>query len=234
MKDYQVFVVSLLVMGGCTQAVKEIGKKPSLSRIGDDLIDEELTEPNVVYSQAPKEASFSTWSLRHGVLFRDKLARKPGDILTIRVSINDRAKLDNRSNSKRVSGRTLGATGKYGVAGVGSNANADFGLNSNSSFKGDGGTARSEAIDVSIAAVVTRTLGNGNLIVRGSQEIRVNHELRVLTIAGIVRPIDINPDNVISYERIAEARISYGGRGHISYVQQPTTGQQFLNRVLPF
>ena len=85
-----------------------------------------------------------------------------------------------------------------------------------------------------MAAVVTRVLSNGNLVVRGSQEVRLNAELRVLTIAGIVRPTDIGPNNTISYERIAEARVSYGGRGHITNMQRPPYGQQILNTVLPF
>ncbi|WP_292388806.1 flagellar basal body L-ring protein FlgH, partial [Mesorhizobium sp.] len=98
----------------------------------------------------------------------------------------------------------------------------------------DGEINRSENLELNVAAVVTEVLPNGNLMIRGSQEVRVNYELRVLTIAGMVRPSDIGAENTIPYERIAEARISYGGRGRVSEVQQPAYGQQILDQVLPF
>ena len=107
-------------------------------------------------------------------------------------------------------------------------------MSSSSSSQGQGNIDRSEQIQVSVAAVVTRVLANGNLMISGTQEVRVNYELRVLTIAGIVRPSDIGAENTINYERIAEARISYGGRGRVSEVQQPAYGQQILDQVLPF
>ena len=100
--------------------------------------------------------------------------------------------------------------------------------------RGTGTTARSEDLDLLVAAVVTAVMPNGNLMIRGSQEVRVNAELRILHIAGIVRPSDIGADNTVSYERIAEARISYGGRGRLTEVQQPPYGQQILDQVLPF
>ena len=110
----------------------------------------------------------------------------------------------------------------------------DASLDSKTKTNADGATERSETIELNVAAVVTDVLPNGNLVIKGSQEVRVNYELRVLTIAGIVRPSDIGGQNTISYERIAEARISYGGRGRISEVQQPAYGQQILDNVLPF
>ena len=117
---------------------------------------------------------------------------------------------------------------------VGSSGSLDGAVNSSTATAGDGETKRSEDLELSIAAVVVEVLGNGNLVIQGSQEVRVNAELRVLTIGGIVRPIDIGPQNTISYERNAEARISYGGRGRLTEVQQPPYGQQILDRVLPF
>ena len=86
---------------------------------------------------------------------------------------------------------------------------------------------------MSVGAVVTDVLPNGNLIVSGSQEVRVNYELRVLNIAGIVRPRDISKENTIAYNKIAEARISYGGRGRMMEVQQPGWGQQIFDRFRP-
>ena len=107
-------------------------------------------------------------------------------------------------------------------------------LDSKTDTQANGEIQRSESLALNVAAVVTDVLPNGNMMIRGSQEVRVNAEMRVLTIAGIVRPSDIGAENTISYDRIAEARISYGGRGRISEVQQPAYGQQILDQVLPF
>ena len=111
---------------------------------------------------------------------------------------------------------------------------ADGNIDSGTSTKGKGSIARSEHIRLAVAAVVTQVLANGNLLITGSQEVRVNHEVRVLTIAGIVRPQDIEADNTISYDKIAEARISYGGRGPINEVQRPAWGQRLFDVVTPF
>jgi flagellar L-ring protein precursor FlgH len=110
----------------------------------------------------------------------------------------------------------------------------DSSIDSKSSTKGEGAITRSESIELLVAAVVTGTLPNGNLVISGTQEVRVNFEVRVLTVEGIVRPRDISTENMVSYEKIAEARISYGGRGTVTDMQQPGWGQQLLDLNTPF
>jgi flagellar L-ring protein precursor FlgH len=151
----------------------------------------------------------------------------------VQISINDSAQLSNRSNRKRTGSKSLGLTGSFDIAGTGTSGSLDAALESDTAFNGNGGVSRSESINVRVAALVREVMPNGNLMISGSQEVLVNSELRFLTITGLVRPSDILPDNTISYERIAEARISYGGRGRISEVQQPAYGQQILDRLSP-
>lgn len=223
-----------LLLAGCGNSLREVGVEPALSPVGAGL--DGVPPPPVQYAgyPAPPQKRFSLWNDRQSRLFTDPRALSPGDILTVRININDRARFKNESDRKRIASRSLGAALDYEWDGVGSGGSLDGKINSATASAGDGETKRSEDLELSIAAVVVEVLGNGNLVIQGSQEVRVNAELRVLTIGGIVRPTDIGPQNTISYERIAEARISYGGRGRLTEVQQPPYGQQILDQVLPF
>ena len=161
-----------------------------------------------------------------------------GDIVTVIIAINDKATLGNSSGRSQTTkdGLAIDYGFNNGSASSSSSQPAKIvgDLASTSSSQGQGSIDRSEQIQVSVAAVVTRVLPNGNLVISGSQEVRVNYELRQLTVAGIVRPSDVSLNNTIAYDHIAEARISYGGRGRQSDVQQPSWGQQVYDAVKPF
>ncbi|RLQ89592.1 flagellar basal body L-ring protein FlgH [Notoacmeibacter ruber] len=229
------------LLTGCSQSFKEINRPPDMSPVGAGIA---TTQP-VAWSaypayQTPPQRGYSLWNKRGSGLYVSQRALEPGDLLTVLIEINDRASISNESDRSRTSGRSLGLNGKYDYeivadelsVGAG-NGNGSLGTTSSSDFAGSGSTKRSEVIRLSMSAVVTEVLPNGNLVIRGTQEVRVNAELRVLQVAGIVRPGDIGPNNTIDYDRIAEARISYGGRGRISEVQQPPWGQQVLDLITP-
>ncbi|MGE0500359.1 MAG: flagellar basal body L-ring protein FlgH [Rhizobiaceae bacterium] len=227
------FLLATASLCGCSaQAMKEIGKEPEMSTVGSGYTERAIE----AYPREPSRpvSQFSLWNDRQSRLFTDPRALSVGDILTVRISINDRAKFKNESERNRTSDRSLGADATLGWDGFETSGAGDVGVKSGSKSTGTGATARSEDIDLMVAAIVTDVLPNGNLIIQGSQEVRVNAELRILTIGGIVRPSDIGAQNMISYERIAEARISYGGRGRLTEVQQPPYGQQILDHILPF
>ena len=228
-------LLAVTMLSGCaSQSLSEIGKEPTLSPVGSGL--EPASQAAYQYPSAPSAPvkRFSLWNDRQSRLFTDPRALSQGDILTVKIKINDRANFKNQNDRSRTANRKLGFDisaqwDKLSTAGKGSGA-----LSSGTDTTADGEIKRSETLELNVAAIVIDVLPNGNLMIKGSQEVRVNAELRVLTIAGIVRPADIGAENTIPYERIAEARISYGGRGRITEVQQPAYGQQILDQVLPF
>lgn len=224
-----IVVAAALTIGGCT-AMDEIGVPPRLSPVAVGVGPSVMTAASYPDTPAKPVRRFSLWNDRQSRLFTDPRALSVGDILTVSIEINDRAQFKNESERERTVSRKLGLSAGLPSASF----SADGGVTSGTSTDGAGATTRSESINLSVAAVVTDVLPNGNLVISGSQEVRVNSELRILTIAGIVRPNDIGANNTIDYERIAEARISYGGRGRLTEVQQPPYGQQFLDNVLPF
>ncbi len=221
-------------LAGCGANLSEVGRNPSLSAVGTGL--DANARTTHYYPKAPSRPvdRNSLWDDRQSHLFTDARALSIGDVMTVQISINDQAKFSNESERSRKASRDLGISGDYDINGAAGAGTAGFKIGSSSTHTGNGQTARSENLRLSVAAVVTDVLPNGNLIISGTQEVRVNAELRVLTIAGIVRPNDIGASNTISYERIAEARISYGGRGRLTEVQQPPYGHQILDQVLPF
>ncbi|MCT8267832.1 MULTISPECIES: flagellar basal body L-ring protein FlgH [Afifella] len=230
-------IAVLLVMGGCA-ARDNIITGPELSPVGEGIVVNRQPLPVSFVEPEPKTFQ-SLWSGKKQVLFTDRKARQVGDVITVNIQINDKAQFDNQSDRSRDSKSDLSFGGFLGFGGFNvenESGEASGGLNvaSKTSTKGEGSIDRSEKLRLSIAALVTEELPNGNLMISGSQEVKVNNEVRVLNIAGIVRLSDISTDNSVSYDKIAEARISYGGRGRISDMQQPAWGQRIYDKVVPF
>jgi flagellar L-ring protein precursor FlgH len=173
----------------------------------------------------------SLWERGSGGFFADQRATRVGDILTINVEIADEAALQNAT--------TRGRTGKGSVQvpelfGIDLPANDIVNISSGQTASGSGQINRRESVKLKIAALVVQELPNGNFVVAGRQEVKVNQELRELRVAGIIRPQDIQMNNTIPYDKIAEARITYGGKGELSRQQSRSYGEDVLDIILPY
>jgi flagellar L-ring protein precursor FlgH len=223
---------------GCATDPRDIGRAPALTAVGSGLQADRVAMPAEAATPVEYKPGNSIWQDSSANLFRDPRAHKIGDVVTVKISINDKATLDNNSKRSRDSKANFQPTLTYdvnlGTLTSTGDLTIDGTIDSGTSTDSKGGITRSEKVDLLVAAVVTGVLPNGNLIISGSQEVRVNFEVRELTVAGIVRPRDIATDNTISYDKVAEARISYGGRGRITEVQQPGLGQQLFDILTPY
>jgi flagellar L-ring protein precursor FlgH len=221
-------------LAGCTIRPDEFMKEPKMSPIGAGLAAGKIADQEDGVDRTP----IGQTARPIANLYTDQTVTRVGDIVTVNIAINDKAQFDNATDRSKTAASSL--TSSWGYSGGGSGgggsqpATTVLTAAASSSNQGQGNIDRQEQIQVSVAAVVTEVLPNGNLVISGSQEVRVNFELRQLTVAGIVRPYDIARNNTISYDRIAEARISYGGRGRLSEVQQPNWGQQIWDTISPF
>ncbi|TFF21790.1 flagellar basal body L-ring protein FlgH [Jiella endophytica] len=231
-----VAIFGLAALAGCSTTADDALREPKLSPVGSGLYEyPPVTVQPASFPGAGPRTRNSLWTDDRADFYKDPRALDTGDIVTVKIEIKDQASLDNNSKRSRTSGvgATLGLGGFFGnwvLPDVDANLTAD----GSSEAEGKGKVSRSENIKLSVAAVVTQKLPNGNLFIAGQQEIRVNFEVRVLSIAGIIRPRDILPNNTIDYDKIAEARISYGGRGRLTEVQQPGWGQQVYDIVAPY
>ena len=223
-----------LSLGACQSDLAQISRPPVLTPIGTGLNAPREPLPTTFGALGARHSYHSTWSPASAALYQDPRARDVGDVITVSIAINDKAQFDNASERARSQKSSLGFDFGYGVSALKDTATADTGIRSGTETKGQGSIDRKESLSLSVAAVVTEVLPNGNVVISGSQEVRVNNEVRVLNVAGIVRPRDISRKNTIDYDKIAEARISYGGRGRLTDVQNPTLGQQVFETVAPF
>jgi flagellar L-ring protein FlgH len=228
---------------GCAAVdrLNQIGQQPPLSKI-DNPTTQPGYKPVQMPMPTPQPATYNPNSLwRNGsrAFFKDQRAQQVGDILTVTVNINDQANIADETQRSRSVTEDSGISNFIGANTIANPAKAVLPgriltADGTSSADGKGSVNRQEALQTNIAAVVTQVLPNGNLVIEGKQEIRVNFEIRELIVAGIVRPEDIQSDNTIDSSKIAQARIAYGGRGQLTDVQQPRYGQQVLDVLLPF
>jgi len=244
MRTVMIVTATALILGACSTAIEAV-RGPELAPIGYPAA---LMPTSQTYLPSPEQqhadraaSANSLWRAGARTFFGDQRARRIGDIVTVNIDIDDRAQTQNstaRSRTNQISGGVtnfFGLENSLGQAFPGGFDPANLvGLEGESNSNGSGSVNRSEKVSLTIAAVVTDVMANGNLVIQGRQEVRTNREVRELTVAGIVRPEDISSANTVAHTQIAEARISYGGRGDISRVQAAPAAQSLVERFSPF
>lgn len=234
-----------LALAACGQAerLSRIGRPPDLSPMTDPTQDPRyrpVSMPMPAAQEAPALAN-SLWRPGSRTFLRDQRASQVGDLITILVSIQDTAELQNRTQRSRTGAENMGVPNLLGLETQtnrllprGANPSSLVSTTGTGTSDGNGTVRRNEQITLRLAATITQALPNGNMVLDGRQEVRVNNELRELSVRGIARPQDIASDNTVRHDRLAEARIAYGGRGALSDIQQPRLGQQLLDILSPF
>ena len=235
----------VLLLPGCGSLTRlsEIGRPPSMTPSGDPTADpayRPISLPMPRPQFEPPESN-SLWRVGSRAFFKDQRAAAVGDIVTVLVNITDNADFKNESARNRVGSEALGAPNVFGfesalprILSRAVNAEQLVSASSKGLSTGQGSIKRNEIVTLRLAGVITQVLPNGNLALAARQEVRVNNELRELQVSGVIRPQDIGSDNTVRHDRLAEARIAYGGRGQISDVQRPRYGQELLDILLPF
>ncbi|MBO9411820.1 MULTISPECIES: flagellar basal body L-ring protein FlgH [unclassified Ruegeria] len=235
-------LLGALALSACGR-VDHLGKPPSFTPKEDSPEHVAMLWPGLplhTQPQRPVDQS-SLWTGGQKSLLGDQRAIKKGDILTVVIELDEKAEISNDTNRSRSGSENLEIPGLFGLPQraleqlpEGASLDEAVSIDSASSSRGKGSVKRKEKLTLRVAATVIDALPNGVLAISGSQELRVNFELRELLVTGYVRPQDISRQNEITYDKIASARVSYGGRGQITDVQQPRYGQQVLDTLLPF
>ncbi|HEY0281434.1 MAG TPA: flagellar basal body L-ring protein FlgH [Rhizomicrobium sp.] len=227
------------LLAGCTTygRLSELGSNPKLSPITNPAQKQPISVPMPQPPAEPRGAN-SLWQPGARSFFHDPRASRVGDILTVSISVADAAKISNTTSRSRTNSEGASMANMFGLERYLPSSHMDpsslVKMGSDTSNVGGGSVDRSEKINLTLAALVTQVLPNGNMVIAGHQQMRVNGELRDLQVSGIVRTEDITSANTVDLTQIAEARISYGGQGQISRLQQPRYGQQVMDVLLPF
>ncbi|HKY17931.1 MAG TPA: flagellar basal body L-ring protein FlgH [Rhizomicrobium sp.] len=216
--------------------IENIGEAPKLAAIGNPAGQQIVAE---IPRPAPiTHVNNSLWQPGAQSFFHDPRAMHIGDVITVNVSVADTAKIQNSSSRSRTNTENADMSNLFGLEkvlpSIGMDPTSLVKLGSDNSNVGTGSIQRAESINMTLAALVAQVLPNGNLVIDGHQQVRVNNELRDLRLSGIVRREDITQDNTVNLSQIAEARVIYGGVGTVSDVQQPRYGSQLLDIILPW
>lgn len=245
---YLVLLLGFSSLTACTSTLDkldQVGKPPALEVVRNPQAEpgyKPMTWPLPDPEPETQRHANSLWQPGARTFFRDLRATRVGDIMRVNIEINDKAQLDSTSDRSRTASEDVDAPGLFGVGGhllslVPGDQNSRenlINLNTTMDNTGAGAINRKEKVETQVAAIVTQRLPNGNLVIEGKQEVRVNFELREVSVSGVIRPEDIDEDNTIDASQIAEARITYGGRGQLSDVQQPRWGHQVIDILSPF
>ena len=235
-------ILMLLLVAACARS-DHLGKPPTMSEARESDEHAAMLYPGLPLTADPgrRVDRASLWSGNRQSLLGDRRAMRRGDILTVVIEIDEEAAISNKTSRSRKGSEGLKIPQLFGIPQrinddlpEGATLDDAVSIDSGSSSTGDGSVRRQEELTLRIAATITNVLPNGVLEIEGTQEVRVNFELRELLVSGFVRPADVSRQNEITYDKIASARISYGGRGQITDVQQPRYGQQILDMILPF
>ena len=232
---------TLLLAGACLSAcsaldrMENIGEAPKLAALGNPAGAQMVTE---IPRPAPiTHPNNSLWQPGAQSFFHDPRAMRIGDVITVNVSVADTAKLQNSTSRSRTNTENAGMDNLFGLEKAlpsSISPGSLVKLGSDNSNVGTGSIQRAESINMTLAALVAQVLPNGNLVIDGHQQVRVNNEMRDMRLSGIVRREDITQDNTVNLSQIAEARVAYGGQGTMSDVQQPRYGSQLLDIILPW
>lgn len=242
LKLHFILPAALAALSACGRT-DHIGKEPPFSEAQGNVEHVAMLSPGLPVSaeQRTPTQQASLWSKNRYSLLGDRRAVGKGDILTVVIEIDEKAEISNKTSQSRTGSESLSVPGLFGIPQRintklpdGASMEEAVSINSSSNASGDGAVRRNEKLTLRVAATIIDVLPNGVLYLSGSQEVRVNFEMRELLITGFVRPADISRQNEITYDKIASARVSYGGRGQITDMQQPRVGQQILHRILPF
>ncbi len=246
MKNLVLICLICSVVSGCSifSRLGAVGREPEMTKIENPVAAPDYQPIQMPMPKQVAEPSGinSLWRGGASGFFKDQRARNIGDILTVNVAVNDSANLTNTSSRSRAGDSdslSIGALAGFetdlgGFLPDAVDPSNLLDISSSSQNSGTGSIARDEDVNITMSAIVTQVLPNGNLVISGSQEVRVNYELRQLQIGGVIRRADITADNAIDSDKIAELRLSYGGKGTISEVQQPRYGRQVLEVINPF